>query len=96
MLTLVALMFALLFLAPRTRRVLGVVAQLVSAFLCFAILVSFHFLATFSVGNKIRILPAGYVAFGALVLALVEAVARFLLSVLEAWWAWQDSRRAER
>jgi hypothetical protein len=92
--TLTVLMFALLFLAPRARPVLATLAHLLSAFLCFSILVTFHFLATFTLGNKIRLLPAGYVGFGALVLAVVEAVVRFVLSALEAWWSWREQRRA--
>lgn len=91
-LTVTVLMFALLFLAPRVRPVLAAVAQLLSAFLCFSILAIVHFLATFAVGDKVRILPAGYVGFVALVLAVVEGTLRFILSVLEAWWSWRDSR----
>lgn len=95
-LSLAVLMFALLFLAPRARPVLAALAHFLSALLCLSLLALFHFLATFTLGEKIRVLPAGYVGLGALVVAVVEATIRFILSLLEWIWAWQDARRAAR
>lgn len=92
--TLTVLMFALVYLAPRVRPFLAALAQLLSALLCLAILAFFHFLATFTIGDKIRVLPAGYIGLGALVAAVAEATIRFILSALEWWWAWQDRTRA--
>jgi hypothetical protein len=93
--TLTVLMFALLYLAPRVRPFVAALAQLLSGLLCLTILAFFHFLATFTIGDKIRVLPAGYVGLGALIVAVVEATIRFILSVLEWWWAWQDRKRAQ-
>jgi len=91
--TLFALMFLTLWLATRVTSFLRAVAHLLSTLTCALLLALVHFWATFSMGDKIRVFWAGYVAFSALVLSLIEAFSRTILATLEAWWARQNRRR---
>jgi hypothetical protein len=92
-LTLTLTTFVTLWLASRVISFMRAMAHLLSAIACAGVLATIHFVATFSLGATIRVLPAGYVAFSALVLALLESVTRTILATLEAWWDWQDRRR---
>ncbi len=90
---LVAIALTTLWLAPRLGPKLRIVAHLVSTLASGTLAALVQFAATFTIGDHIRLLVAGYVALSALVVSVVDGLLRTILSVLEAWWARQDRRR---